>query len=112
MRLVYSHMLASRARHWNAMVEQIGPVHELATEPAGFWRAAGPTDIRFLRRSAHMIGMCRLGPDPGSSVVDLFGHSHDAPAIPALTIMALSLPGATASLRGLPVVADLATVAT
>jgi len=77
------------------------------------WEAAGARDIRVLERSAHTIGTCRMGRDPGSSVVDPTGRSHDVPnlwisdnstfpsslaANPALTIMALGLRSAEAFL--------------
>ncbi|MCS5497152.1 GMC family oxidoreductase [Cnuibacter physcomitrellae] len=68
--------------------------------------AAGGTDVRVLDRTAHTIGTCRMGTDPGDSVVDPWGRSHEIPnlwisdnstfpsaltANPALTIMALAL---------------------
>jgi choline dehydrogenase-like flavoprotein len=68
--------------------------------------AAGATATMVLPRTAHTIGTARMGVDPGSSVVDPDGRSHDVPnlwiadnsvypssviANPALTIMALSL---------------------
>ena len=70
------------------------------------WEAAGATDIRRADRTAHTIGTCRMGIDPGDSVVDADGRSHEIAnlwicdnsvfpsalaANPALTIMALSL---------------------
>jgi choline dehydrogenase-like flavoprotein len=70
------------------------------------WEAAGATDPWTLTRSAHTIGTCRMGDDPGRSVVDGVGRSHDVAnlwvcdnsvfpsalcANPALTIMALGL---------------------
>jgi choline dehydrogenase-like flavoprotein len=73
------------------------------------WKAAGATDIWTFQRSAHTIGTCRMGDDPGSSVVDAFGRSHEIPnlwisdnstfpaalaANPALTIMALAVRSA------------------
>ena len=72
----------------------------------GIWEAAGGQDRWTLNRFAHQIGTCRMGADPGVSVVDPYGRSHDIPnlyisdnsvfptslpANPALTIMALSL---------------------
>jgi choline dehydrogenase-like flavoprotein len=68
--------------------------------------AAGATSTTVLGRTAHTIGTARMGTDPGSSVVDADGRSHDVPnlwiadnsvfpssliANPALTIMALGL---------------------
>ena len=79
------------------------------------WEAAGARDVWVNPRTAHTIGTCRMGTDPGSSVVDAFGRSHEIPnlsicdnsvfpsalaANPALTIMALSLRTADAFLRG------------
>jgi choline dehydrogenase-like flavoprotein len=73
------------------------------------WQAAGAKDIWTFQRSAHTIGTCRMGDDPGANVVDAFGRSHDIPnlwisdnstfpaalaANPALTIMALALRSA------------------
>jgi len=73
------------------------------------WKAAGASDIWTFQRSAHTIGTCRMGDDPGSSVVDAFGRSHEIPnlwisdnstfpaalaANPALTIMALAVRSA------------------
>jgi choline dehydrogenase-like flavoprotein len=73
------------------------------------WEAAGAKDIWTFQRSAHTIGTCRMGDDPGANVVDAFGRSHDIPnlwisdnstfpaalaANPALTIMALALRSA------------------
>ncbi len=70
------------------------------------WGAAGATDMWTLNRFAHQIGTCRMGADPGLSVVDGRGRSHDIsnlwisdnsvfptalPSNPALTIMVLSL---------------------
>ncbi len=70
------------------------------------WSDIGATDVWSLRRYAHLIGTCRMGSDPGSSVVDPDGRVHDVPGLtisdnstfpsslsvnPALTIMALSL---------------------
>ena len=73
------------------------------------WKAAGAADIWALDRSAHTIGTCRMGGDPGANVVDAWGRSHDIAnlwisdnstfpaalaANPALTIMALALRSA------------------
>jgi choline dehydrogenase-like flavoprotein len=67
---------------------------------------AGARDVRILARTAHTLGTARMGTDPGASVIDPWGHSHEVdnlwicdgsvfpsslPANPALTIMALSL---------------------
>ncbi|MFC6646963.1 GMC family oxidoreductase [Granulicella cerasi] len=79
------------------------------------WQAAGASDIWSLRRTAHIIGTCRMGTDANQSVVDPHGRSHEVEnlwicdnsvfpsalaANPALTIMALSLRTADAFLRG------------
>ncbi len=78
------------------------------------WEAAGASDIWVMERTAHTIGTCRMGRDPGRSVVDPLGRSHEIPnlficdnsvfpsslsANPALTIMALSLRTADAFLK-------------
>ena len=70
------------------------------------WGAAGADDIWAFPRNAHIIGTCRMGNDPASSVVGPDGKAWDVPnlyivdnsvfpsalsANPALTIMALSL---------------------
>ena len=80
-------------------------------------KAAGGSDLWTSNRTAHMIGTCRMGNDPETSVVDGYGRSWDIPnlsivdnsvfptslaANPALTIMALSLRAADASLRNEP----------
>lgn len=69
------------------------------------WTAAGATDLTRAARTAHTIGTCRMGDDPGDAVVDGFGRSHDIAnlwisdnsifpsalaANPALTLMALA----------------------
>ena len=76
---------------------------ELMTEA---WKAAGARDLWQCMRSAHTIGTCRMGVDPGTSVVNSFGRSHEIEnlwicdnsvfpsalaANPGLTIMALAL---------------------
>ena len=78
------------------------------------WEAAGATDIWACPRSAHTLGTCRMGTDPGQAVVDPTGRSFDVPnlwicdssvfpsslpANPAVTIMALSLRTADAFLE-------------
>ncbi len=70
------------------------------------WDAAGGRDCWTFDRFAHQIGTCRMGDDPGDSVVDACGRSHDVSNLyisdnsvfpsaqasnPGLTIMALSL---------------------
>ena len=67
--------------------------------------AAGAEETAEDPRYAHLVGACRMGNDPGSSVVDRWGQSHDianlfvmdgsvmptqGSANPALTIMALA----------------------
>ena len=78
------------------------------------WEAAGATDVWTFERSAHTIGTCRMGDDPGSSVVDAWGRSHEVKnlwisdnstfpaalaANPAMTIMALALRSARRFLK-------------
>jgi len=70
------------------------------------WAEAGAHDVWSFKRSAHIIGTCRMGDDPRDAVVDSDGRSFDVPNLyicdnsvfpsalsvnPALTIMALSL---------------------
>ena len=67
--------------------------------------AAGATDVVQEARYAHLVGACRMGADPRSSVVDKFGRTHDIPnlficdgsvfptqgsANPGLTVQALA----------------------
>jgi choline dehydrogenase-like flavoprotein len=67
--------------------------------------AAGATEVVQEARFAHLVGAARMGADPGSSVVDKFGRTHDIPnlfvcdgsilptqgsANPGLTIQALA----------------------
>jgi choline dehydrogenase-like flavoprotein len=67
--------------------------------------AAGAKEVVQETRFAHLVGAARMGSDPGSSVVDRFGRSHDIPnlfvcdgsmmptqgsANPGLTIQALA----------------------
>ncbi len=81
----------------------------------GIWEAAGAKDVWTFQRNAHTIGACRMGSDPGSSVVDAWGKSWEVPGLwvcdnsvfpsalpanPALTIMALSLRTADRFLAG------------
>ncbi len=40
-------------------------------------RAAGAEEIVQERRYAHLVGAARMGSDPGSSVVDKYGRTHD-----------------------------------
>lgn len=68
-------------------------------------RAAGAAEVVQEARYAHLVGACRMGSDPHTSVVDKFGRSHDIPnlfvcdgsilptqgsANPGLTIQALA----------------------
>lgn len=39
--------------------------------------AAGAEEVVQEARYAHLVGACRMGADPGTSVVDKFGRSHD-----------------------------------
>lgn len=39
--------------------------------------AAGAEDVVQEARYAHLVGACRMGAYPGTSVVDKFGHAHD-----------------------------------
>ncbi|MGI4791123.1 MAG: GMC family oxidoreductase, partial [Janthinobacterium lividum] len=70
------------------------------------WAEAGASEVWALERYAHIIGTCRMGADPATSVVNADGQAHDVPGLfiadnsvfssalsvnPALTIMALSL---------------------
>ncbi len=70
------------------------------------WDAAGAHDVWTFARNAHIIGTCRMGDDPATSVVDADGRSHEVPGLyiadnsvfpsalaanPALTIMAVAL---------------------
>jgi choline dehydrogenase-like flavoprotein len=67
--------------------------------------AAGATEVVQEARYAHLVGACRMGSDPKTSVVDKFGRTHDIPnlfvcdgsilptqgsANPGLTIQALA----------------------
>lgn len=67
--------------------------------------AAGATEVVQEARFAHLVGACRMGADPRTSVVDQFGRTHDIPnlfvcdgsilptqgsANPGLTIQALA----------------------
>ncbi len=42
-------------------------------------RAAGGEDPWSADRTAHLLGTCRMGRDPGDSVVDANCRSHDVP---------------------------------
>jgi choline dehydrogenase-like flavoprotein len=42
-------------------------------------QAAGATEVAREARYAHLVGACRMGSDPRTSVVDKFGRSHDIP---------------------------------
>jgi choline dehydrogenase-like flavoprotein len=79
------------------------------------WDAAGARDVWSFERSAHCLGMCRMGTDAASAVVDEGGRSFDVPNLyvmdnsvfpsslsvnPSLTQMALSLRSADRFLAG------------
>jgi choline dehydrogenase-like flavoprotein len=68
-------------------------------------RAAGAEEVVQEARYAHLLGAARMGKDPGTSVVNRFGRTHDIPnffvcdgsilptqgsANPGLTIQALA----------------------
>ncbi len=70
------------------------------------WEAAGAEEIWASERNAHIIGTCRMGPDPNRAVVNTEGRVFEVPNLyimdnsifpsalsvnPALTLMALSL---------------------
>ena len=76
--------------------------------------AAGGSDLWTCDRTAHTIGTCRMGIDPGEAVVDPEGRSFDVPnlwisdnstfpsslaANPALAIIAVALRSADCFLR-------------
>jgi choline dehydrogenase-like flavoprotein len=42
-------------------------------------RAAGAIEVVQEARYAHLVGACRMGNDPRTSVVDKFGRTHDVP---------------------------------
>ena len=78
------------------------------------WNAAGAKNVWAFPRNAHVIGTCRMGADPATSVVNPDGQSFDIPNFyisdnstfpsalsvnPALTIMALSLRTANRFLK-------------
>lgn len=42
-------------------------------------RAAGAVEVVQEARYAHLVGACRMGSDPSTSVVDKFGRTHDIP---------------------------------
>jgi choline dehydrogenase-like flavoprotein len=41
--------------------------------------AAGGTDVWSADRTAHLLGTCRMGSDPGNSVVNADCRAHDVP---------------------------------
>ena len=41
--------------------------------------AAGGEDVWTADRTAHLLGTCRMGTDPGTSVVDADCRTHDVP---------------------------------
>lgn len=42
-------------------------------------QAAGGEDVWGANRTAHLMGTCRMGADPGTSVVNVDGRAHDVP---------------------------------
>jgi choline dehydrogenase-like flavoprotein len=79
------------------------------------WDAAGAKDVWTFERSAHAMGMCRMGSSAADNVVDPDGRSFDVPNLyvmdnsvfpsalsvnPSLTQMALSLRTADKALSG------------
>ncbi len=99
--------------HFSYGANETAMARHAASLMTAVWQAAGATDIWTCPRSAHTIGTCRMGADPGRSVVTPTGRSHEIanlwvcdnsvfpsamPANPALTIMALSLRTADAFL--------------
>ena len=46
--------------------------------------AAGGEDVWTADRTAHLLGTCRMGNDPGTSVVNVDCQTHDAPNLFAL----------------------------
>lgn len=62
---------------------QTGNDKALGAHARGFMRrmleAAGARDIIETTGTAHLMGGCRMGTDPGSSVTDRFGRSWDVP---------------------------------
>ena len=72
---------------------------------AGRWLAAGGRDLWGSTDTSHLLGTCRMGADPRSSVVNADGRSWDVPNLwicdgslfptsggvnPSLTIQALA----------------------
>ena len=68
-----------------------------------------PNPIHHQNNGAHLLGTCRMGDDPATSVVDRFHRSHDIPNLficdgssfvtsgrgqPTMTIMALAFRAA------------------
>ncbi|HYE78227.1 MAG TPA: GMC family oxidoreductase [bacterium] len=80
-------------------------------------RAAGADQVLHAKSAYHVLGTCRMGTDPGASVVDPFCRSHDIPNLfvcdgsvfvtqgavnPSLTIEAIALRTAEHILRAGP----------
>ena len=78
--------------------------HSVATMSA-ILQAAGGEDVWDAARTSHLMGTCRMGSDPGNSVVDTDCRAHDVPNLficdgsvfptagavnPSLTIQALA----------------------
>ena len=79
-------MIAERDRHGLPVAHVLFSHHEndrrliahSARKMDAILRAAGGEDV-WANRTAHLMGTCRMGRDPGTSVVDADGRAHDVP---------------------------------